>query len=270
MLKASREARRINHPYASYTSDGKLLCNLCETIIKTEAAWQGHLHSTQHTVRQTRAQDAAKSRGTETANGASKKRKAEDSDMDNENKKLKPTMIVSGGEDEADAEEVTVQVKGQGVQHVAESSAQDEQANPEELEAFERELAQMEASMPSRQANVTISAPAMTAEDIAAQAREEQSTQRERRAAELEAEKEDAAKVLEDEFEEMEGLEERVRKLREKREALRTTTSEGNGREETEGSKEERPSGTGVEEAEDDEDDDEDDEDLDDWNFGAR
>ncbi|EMC99759.1 hypothetical protein BAUCODRAFT_30165 [Baudoinia panamericana UAMH 10762] len=59
MLRAERVSRRITHPNASYTGDGKLLCNLCETLVKSEASWQSHLHSTGHALRASRQRDVA-------------------------------------------------------------------------------------------------------------------------------------------------------------------------------------------------------------------
>ncbi|EME89256.1 uncharacterized protein MYCFIDRAFT_76606 [Pseudocercospora fijiensis CIRAD86] len=276
MLKASREARKINHPHAAYTKDGKLLCNLCETLIKTQNAWNSHLHSTQHTLRLSRAQEAAAARD---ANGASKKRKAStiDSTSPEDRKKQKPTSLKPGiGQDEQDLKQEVSTAKTQATQQEPEQTGAkgDEEVNIAELAALDKELAELEASTRHKDASyaqATISAPAMTAEEIAAQAREEQSAQRGKRDAELEAEKEDAARLMEDEFEEMEGLEERARKLREKREALRSTTV---ARETTGASVENETKAihdTAQEEDVDDDDDDDDDEedDFDGWNFGS-
>lgn len=283
LLRASREARKIKHPHASYTKDGKLLCNLCETTIKTESAWQGHLHSTQHTLRLSRAQDAAAARSVseETTNGASKKRKAStiDSPSPEDRKKSKPVTFTPGVEEMDEEEAGPTQEPAPGsIKDVSEKAGpqQDEQgADPAELEAFERELAEMERSMrngATANQGAVISAAPMTAEEIAAQAREEQSTQRGRRDAELEAEKEDAAKLLEDEFEEMEGLEVRARKLREKREALRTVPPADSNPSEATGmavrSKDTPGSTPRVAESTEDDEDDEEEEDDDGWNFG--
>ncbi|EME49382.1 hypothetical protein DOTSEDRAFT_84788 [Dothistroma septosporum NZE10] len=285
MLRASREARKIKHPHASYTKDGKLLCNLCEVTIKADSAWQGHLHSTQHTLRLNRAQDAAAARSVseETGMGASKKRKAStiDSLSPEDRKKSKPVTFTPGVEEMDYKEAGPVQTVTQDPQTQAQEGTivpqKDEQgADPAELEAFERELAEMERSMrngATTHQGVVVSAAPVSAEEIAAQAREQQSTQRGRRDAESAAEKEDATRLLEDEFEEMEGLEERARKLREKREALRTATAPNSqavkATDATVGSKNSPSSASlvgdvnGDEAEEDDEDDD-----YDEWNFG--
>ncbi|KAK5724432.1 hypothetical protein LTR15_004477 [Elasticomyces elasticus] len=85
LLAAERASRRITHPNAAYTADGKLRCNLCEQIIKSDAAWQAHLHSTTHTLRVSRESESA-------SRGPIKKRKALDSSPDaaDERKRAKP------------------------------------------------------------------------------------------------------------------------------------------------------------------------------------
>lgn len=250
------------------------MCNLCETLIKTESAWSSHLHSTQHTLRLSRAQDAAAAR---TAKGNSKKRKAStiDSPSPEERKKAKPTNFAPGVDIDEEGEPRSEPPPAQ-TESVFTNNKDTDEVNVAELEALDKELAELEASMPLSNAGYaqpTISAPAMTAEDIAVQAREKQSAQRGKRDAELEAEKEDAARLVEDEFEEMEGLEERAKKLRERREALRKlSTLESKDNPSAENAK---VDGEAVHEAvpedaqEDEDEDDDDDEDLDDWNFGT-
>ena len=95
LLRAERASRRITHPHASYTDAGKLLCNLCEAPVKSEAHWQSHLHSGQHNLRSQRRQDAAESRG------AGKKRKAEMNESP-ERKRAKPdeTVVAEEASDE--------------------------------------------------------------------------------------------------------------------------------------------------------------------------
>ena len=254
MLRAERASRRITHPHASYTSDGKLLCNLCETLVKSEAQWQSHLHSTQHVLRSQRAQEAREARNQAWNEGGGKKRKAETLDNPSpekveDRKRKRPATT----EEDVDT---NAAVYGQNDLQAASNEGQGEvskveqqttttnnttglapvqaQAPPaiddEEFAAFERDLAAASfIPAPATSAlntGATISAPAMTAEELAAQAREEQSAQRGKRDREIEEEKEDAARAMEEEFEEMEGLEERVRKLRERREALRVLSPE--------------------------------------------
>ena len=252
MLRAERNNRRITHPHASYTKDGKLLCNLCETLVKSEAQWQSHLHSTQHVLRSQRAQGAKDSRKTVDAGGG-KKRKAESLDsprVDNERKRARPSEEEVTVEEDVDdtwngvevEEEAAPRSKAVKVDQTISTANRTIQPAPtqnapliddSEFAAFEADLlaaSTAPASAPSAlQAEATISAPALSAEELAAQAREEQSAQRGKRDQEIEEEREDAARAMEEEFEEMEGLEERVRRLRERREALRVISPEVEG-----------------------------------------
>ena len=284
LLRAERQKRKVSHPHASYAADGKLHCNLCEVPIKSEAAWQGHLHTSQHISRSSRADDGGAGRGSD---GGNKKRKASalDSPVPEERKKAKPIILDIQSGDKPDASFVEKRRENANRSHPAphdspqteDNALPSEDVDATELANFEQELAQLEASAAAKKniiAQPTISAAPMTAQEVAAQAREELSAQRTRRDAELEADKEDAANLLEDELEEMQSLEDRVRKLRERREALRRHGTEEVG---------ELPSTTvathdahisdGITnelrgEGEDDNDDDDDDEDYDDWHFG--
>ncbi|KAI7220665.1 hypothetical protein KC333_g2227 [Hortaea werneckii] len=297
MLRAERASRRITHPNASYTSDGRLLCNLCEMMVKSEAAWQGHLHSTGHTLRLDRAREAAAARNLESAG---KKRKAETLDSPSPDDKKRAR---SAGEEAPNADRQSTEEKKDGNEDIAAPAtahvnearptevpsnggaplATDDAVDEAELAAFERELAAMEQPSDAAatiQADATISAAPLTAEELAAQAREEQSAQRGRRDAELEDEREDAALALQEEFEEMDSLEQRLRKLREKREALRKGSTGSGKRAEIDGALKDRPKAGGSssetaaegggDENDDETDDDDDEEDFDDWNFGAR
>ena len=249
MLRAERANRRITHPHASYTSDGKLLCNLCETLVKSEAQWQSHLHSTQHVLRSQRAQEVNEVRTDQPTQNAGKKRKAESVESPvpkrtDDRKRSRPAE-----EDEAGyaqkrareespakdkAEEITAEAPAVSPNNNEATSKLQQQPQPaiavndDEFAAFERDLASASTQPTASALNTgaTISAPAMSAEELAAQAREEQSAQRGKRDREIEEEREDAERAMEDEFEEMEGLEERVRKLRERREALRVVSPE--------------------------------------------
>jgi len=288
MLRAERANRRVTHPNASYTSDGKLLCNLCEVMVKTEAAWQGHLHSTGHTLRLSRAKEAAAARGAE-----SKKRKAssiESSPTAEERKRARPEEASPNVEDIAAEEEaaatrsdspnVETTVPAEQVPAAttngtapAPQPAPADSVEDAELAAFERELAEMEHTAgptTAYSAGATISAAPVTAEELAAQAREEQSAQRGRRDVEIEAEREDAARLMEDELEEMEGLEERVRKLRERREALRKGSTDVGDCAEATAAVEAESAVNGHTAAKAEDDDEEDDEEYDDWQFGGR
>lgn len=284
LLRAERAGRRITHPHASYTSDGKLLCNLCDTFVKSETQWQSHLHSTQHNLRSQRAKDANELRGT------GKKRKAESPTLEAEDgrKRVRPEDAVEDVEDDRpkkvvkfaeDIEENHVEAEPPATNGAQQTDEQPRQEDVEatatvddaELLAFERDLAELESrpnATNALNAEATISAAPLTAEQLAAQASEEQSTQRGRRDAELEEEKEDAARVLEEEFEEMRGMEDRLKRLRERREELRRPSDvadqEGVANEvlrEVSGI----VNGSTVESDAEDEDDDE----FDDWGFGG-
>lgn len=234
LLRASRDARKITHPHASYSSNGKLLCNLCEVVVKHESAWQSHLHTTQHNLRQSRAQDATATRNKEPV---SRKRRTSDPEgpQTQERKKVKPGATTNSELNEADttaSKELINHSLYDGDSRMGQDvSNKNSKPDPAELDAFERELADLEASMPlppQSQANTVISANPVSAAEIAAQAREEQSAQRVIRDAELEGEKEDAARLLEEELEEMESLESRAKRLRARREALRKVVRSDN------------------------------------------
>lgn len=305
LLRAARKDRRVAHPHASYTSTGNLLCNLCEVPIKSEAAWGAHLHSTGHTLRLVREQDAAAARKAEvpntnnSSNGngngiGSKKRKAGSAvdGEDEEEEDRKRVKSLEGGDvasrqhaaaaptkPQRDAEEPKpTPAPEPAPEHSAATTAAELDALEADLQALERET-RSHAPPATAPANATISAPSQTAEELAAQAREDLSAQRGKRDAELEDSKEEAARALEEEFAEMQTLEERVRKLRERREGLRSgrggqadggAGEEGNGEREREGGgvgeEGERNGGEGEGEGSDEDDD----EDFDDWNFGAR
>lgn len=290
LLRAARKERRVAHPHASYTSTGNLLCNLCECPIKSEGAWGAHLHSTGHTLRLSREQDAAIARKAEASNGRKRKAgsPADGEASDNEDRKR-----VKGSETRADTPSQQAPAESKSTPIPAPAPAPEQSANDDaaELSALEADLAALERETRESAAVVsnTLSAPAQTAEDIAAQAREEQSAQRGRRDIELEEEKEEAARALEEEFAEMQTLENRVKKLREKREMLRA----GKVEQASEGAKiavDGKGGGDAVEaslamngadgepeavqedkeEDEDEDEDEDDDEEFDDWTFGAR
>lgn len=284
LLASERASRRIQHPNASYTESGKLLCNVCAVQIKRESLWDSHIESPQHNLLAQKAREASTQ---------SKKRKAGDSD-DQGRKRVKgvpddffeepgPEPDATQGDEgpqkseDAMLEDVSAPLEATTLSPQPPAPAPNPEVDEAEWAAFERDMAAMEQPPPATiTASATISAAPMTAEEIAAQAREEQSTQRGRRDAEIEAEKEDAEQALQDEFDEMDELEDRLRKLREKREALRKNT---NGHdEELLPDRLEPPSIappapvelSPLAEEDDEEDADEDEEDdFDDWKFGA-
>lgn len=294
LLQSERATRRINHPFASYSSSGKLLCNVCNLLIKTESLWSNHVKTPQHSIRLQARKEASIA-------PPSKKRKADGGE--DEGRKRARAIEDIAEEDEEEAEE-QAEDQAEATEQAAElpattatgtapansttangnaipaeaslKSAAAADEDDEELTALLREFeaAKDAPSLSINSAGAVLSAAPMTAEQIAAQAREEQSTQRGRRDVEIEGEREDAARALEDEFEEMAELEDRVRKLREKREALRA----GKAAESVavDGSTDivSEPGVNGdadivAEGGGEEDEDEEDEEDLDDWNFGG-
>lgn len=265
LLRAEREARRINHRHASYTKTGILYCSLCGTQLKSDAVWASHIKSDQHQAGLQRAEE--KSKGL--------KRKANDDDEDQKEEGGRKRPKSSAGQVEglptgffdqrrdasptedgtavhvpddqrareaSGAADTTAPAAVDAAQDASERdeavSKIDKQPQPpeqsvdeDEWAAFEREIAatekQTRTALDALKAESAISSAPVTAEEMAAKAKEEQSVQRGRREAELEVEREEAQERMQDEFEEMEGLEERVRKLRERREALRRSAAVG-------------------------------------------
>lgn len=48
LLRAHRAENRITHPHAAYSDTGKLVCKLCRETVKSEALWEGHVRSANH------------------------------------------------------------------------------------------------------------------------------------------------------------------------------------------------------------------------------
>ena len=288
LLRNQRETRKINHPFASYTSSGKLLCSLCNTQVKTESLWTNHLRAPDHITRAQKLQTAS-------SEVSSKKRKA-DPDADDGRKRAKG--LGTGVEDSLEETAPLSETPDHEATDLAQSSAVDEDDSgengkrpytqpdtapvddeDEEWLALQQAIDAAPAlKRPAVPPPAVISAPAVSAEEVAAQAREEQSTQRGGRDEEIAAEKEDAARALDDEFREMEELEDRVRRLREKREAIRAgRTAEdaaAAGSAIASAIAQNAPVAQGaaaeiVAEDEDDDNDEEDEDDFDDWKFGA-
>ena len=51
LLRNELATRRIQQPYAEYTSSGKLICRACNQPIKSPSLWETHLRSTTHLTR---------------------------------------------------------------------------------------------------------------------------------------------------------------------------------------------------------------------------
>ncbi|KAL3873320.1 hypothetical protein ACJMK2_036452 [Sinanodonta woodiana] len=82
LMKETKAARKsdstkIDHPLAKYNSLGQLLCNICNTVIKSDLLWTVHIQSKQH------KEKLASLKGTATASDqtASVKRKFSDIDV---------------------------------------------------------------------------------------------------------------------------------------------------------------------------------------------
>ncbi|KAI9724168.1 MAG: hypothetical protein M1828_003913 [Chrysothrix sp. TS-e1954] len=251
MLRSERAARRVNHPYASYSSSGLLSCSVCKISMKSETFWDSHLRSPGHAMRISQ-QKAAQLSGVQLeANGTSKKRKLEEeSHGDPTTKKARNTNDVSTALADAESEsaphnpaeaEISRDSNDQALTEQiitpspnpgeAPSSAQ-EQANVDEDEwaAFEREIAATERQVtkgPALQSAPTISAKPMTAQEVSAQAQDERSLQKSNRETELEEEREEAARQAEDELDHMNQLDERMKVWRQRQEALRSMRGTG-------------------------------------------
>ncbi|KHN95888.1 uncharacterized protein MAM_06250 [Metarhizium album ARSEF 1941] len=48
LLRRQKASRRIDHPYAAYSTAGKLLCTLCREQVKAESLWDTHLLGQRH------------------------------------------------------------------------------------------------------------------------------------------------------------------------------------------------------------------------------
>ena len=246
LLRKERALRRIDHPFAVYSTTGTLECSVCKIPLKSEIEiWNKHLQSTQHAMRAERLRlsqklpthDNTQTRSITNADASnSKKRKAHDEDADSR-KKSRPLTTPPVPDREEHNEASKPPSSNQLPSRTTLPPAEPKPASPpspsaaqtideDEWAAFERDIAEPIPDSPSETANINaqaiITADPVSAADLAKQEEDDDpSSRKERREAELEAEKEDAARALEEEFDEMENLEERVRRLREKREGLR-------------------------------------------------
>ncbi|KAI9735123.1 MAG: hypothetical protein M1834_001711 [Cirrosporium novae-zelandiae] len=255
LLRSARASRRITHPQASYTSDGKLLCNICHLHLKSETLWEPHLQSRGHKIQENgRAQASINTDG---KGSATRKRKASDDDNESGDarKRSKPVKGIHLDEDPPSgpgtpetlrgaqllsaldqntdsmtpepASNIPVPVPPQPTPPLSSNSVTIDEA---EWAAFEREVATSPPTSilsvphlpPALTSTATITADPISASDLATRAAEDASQQRTSRTeAEMEGEAEDAKERLAEELEQMEEYEERVRKLKEKREEIR-------------------------------------------------
>ncbi|KAH6843344.1 hypothetical protein B0I37DRAFT_384249 [Chaetomium sp. MPI-CAGE-AT-0009] len=92
LLRQQRAARRIEHPHASYSDAGKLVCTVCSEHVKTESLWDGHLRSAGHRQRLQTIHQSSTNNGSNgyagfvdqgsKVQGPTNKRKLADSDED--------------------------------------------------------------------------------------------------------------------------------------------------------------------------------------------
>ena len=331
LLRNERLARRVDDPHAAYSAGGRLSCTVCNVPLKADTLWAPHTKSKEHRRRLHLAASGLPSRPADAAVpdpasstpapeptpqsttaaltngdadrappeiGASKKRKADDSDDERDagserHKKARPAPrlpadFFDGGAAAATASQPTESIPTDAPAAPPPATAPTSTAAPpptaavpdasepapideDEWAAFQRDVVASPSPPPApapadaRTAPATIEAAPVSAAELAARSREEASVQRrERRQEEAEGEREDAQVRAEEEFEEMERLEERVRRLKERREALRGEgEGVGGGGEGGGGEEAPRVNGEGVERAASgdmDEDGDEDDE----------
>ena len=258
LLAAERQARRVSHPYLTYTKTGALICNVCQLNVKSETLWEGHLRSLNH-------KKNVQKKTQESSNTRRLKRKLTDVDEEEEDllpvdtgrRKIVKSRAVSLAEKEAtaDIEQAQPQAEDippvppvpsqanqdepQAVQNATKDTAQPEPAvsptqthaaqpvvDEDEYAAFEREIAAdlEDAAVTSAPdySGATISAAPLSAEELAKQRAEDKRKHQEILA---EDEQEDERGRIEEEFEIMEEFEERVKRLKERREALRAGTA---------------------------------------------
>ncbi|KAH8816015.1 hypothetical protein F5884DRAFT_205181 [Xylogone sp. PMI_703] len=159
LLRSERAARRIQHPYATYSTTGTLICRVCNTQLKSESLWDAHLRGTQHAMKLQKMKDAgmAPAVDSESSTLNKKKRKANsDSPIGDDRKKIKAGAGLAGfipegffddgmepgnGETEAAQEEEQEQ----------EESAEDKSRDPKRPESGPV-LSGKETTIPSRPA----------------------------------------------------------------------------------------------------------------------
>ncbi|KAF2860620.1 hypothetical protein K470DRAFT_69032 [Piedraia hortae CBS 480.64] len=222
LLRAEHNNRRIVHPNAIYTADGKLHCTVCAAPVPS-TSWKAHLHSAAHLKHQsvelnpptTEAKHEVRDRD---LSPVKKKRKLEISSPEVAHVEQKRVKASPPWGDNVE-EEVLKELPQQTAQP---READEGPMQAEELAAFEAELALMEDHQDKTALDVeaTISAKPLSAEEIAAKATEEQSQQRTKTDLDIEGEREDALRAIEEELDTMEILDLRVKKLKERRAKL--------------------------------------------------
>jgi zinc finger protein 830 len=251
LLAQERQARRVQHPNASYSKSGVLSCNACHLNIKSESLWDGHLKSANHRKNVQKSKETAPKslkRKIDTVEDAEQTAQVDDRGYEVDNrKKPKSTAqtngdILNGGNEDTFATdnmpsavpakpvkavrfaiEETESIPGPNIEQqdppatTAPPPDQIPEAGIDEDEwaAFEADIAPLAAPDYS---SATIVAAPVSAAQLKAEA---DADQKKLRDTEGEEEKEEESRRLEEEFDVMEEMEERVKKLRQKREALR-------------------------------------------------
>lgn len=77
LLRAHRAENRVKHPHAAYSDAGKLLCKLCQNIVKSESLWDTHLRSQSHRER-SRALQQQQQHNQDTDECTHKRKRSED------------------------------------------------------------------------------------------------------------------------------------------------------------------------------------------------
>lgn len=217
LLRNERNSRRINHPQATYSTTGTLVCLVCHIQLKAESLWNKHLRSSQHAMRLQRIRDGTLGRppgapapvesepapmNNNVTSGHSKKRKADDEGQPVNNKKNKAVDGVpeeffdDGKEERSESEELPE--PSSTISHPTKPSKQAPLPPSEALlpsntlptpptaastidesewAAFERDVASPPPQLSALTSAATISAAPLTAAEIAAQSRQEASLQ---------------------------------------------------------------------------------------------
>ncbi|KAG1472643.1 hypothetical protein G6F56_001413 [Rhizopus delemar] len=97
LFKKQKQARstQVNHPFAKY-DQGRLICIVCNSQVKNENVWQGHLGSSHH------RQNIEKLKSLKQQQQQQQKRPAPKSDQDQDPKRAK---LVESSEEEEEEEE---------------------------------------------------------------------------------------------------------------------------------------------------------------------
>lgn len=296
LLRAARADRRIKHPHASYTASGALLCNLCEKLVKNEANWKAHLHSTAHTLRLNRAREAAAERKdtenvTESGEGegsgaAGRKRKASGDDDAEADRNVEQAQVLvkrvknNGAEEEKSGEPEVPAVEETATQqipaHTQATQPQDTSAEADaEYAALMGEIDELEQNPPSKTATLATttypsptSAEELAAGDAAADDDPAVDVGKSKKGKAGQDDVDEAGVALVQESEQMEGLEARLKRLKERRDVVGAERAGrvGEGYED----KAQVEGGAGQEKVALVEDEDDDDEDYEDgWGFGV-